>query len=101
MGRFIRAGAGGISGRRMRTVPSGSRSSVPRYSQSLIGSFLSAGVRARRRKADVSIAQDKTSTGSLKTLVRTLVEPASRNGFWRLFSAVFVAKDERYRAEHP
>src|SRR5206468_12379613 len=36
IGRFVRAGAGGMCGRRMRTVPSGSRSSVPRYSQLLM-----------------------------------------------------------------
>src|SRR5437763_197704 len=56
------------------------------------------GVRARSM---VRAAQDGMSTGSLKTLVRTLIEPTSRNGFWRVFSVGFVPEDERHRAEHP
>src|SRR4051794_8452214 len=103
IGRFVRPGAGGMCGRRMRTVPSGSRSSVPRYSQSLIvtpfGGVFALG--EGRWSLANRAAQNGMSTGSLKTLVRTLIEPASRNGFWRVFSVGFVPEDERHRAEHP
>ena len=51
-------------------------------------------------RSRIALRRAANSTGSLKTLVRTLIEPACRNGFCRVFSVSFAPKDQRHRANH-